>query len=114
MHQIRNMLLLLSMLLLIGCASTDKNAETLQPVQEGAESAGQVDTETALADSAAAGQEVEVAEEDEVYCTMVKPTGSRIPEKYCRTRADDERNREIARGWVDQVKNMPQQSIDSG
>ena len=110
----RTVLILLSIGLLVSCSTEVKR--TTQPLTggESIEGANQLDPNSALAESTTDDQQNEVTEGYEVYCTKVKPTGSRIPVKYCRTRSDDAKNREIARGWVDEVKKMPQQSIDGG
>ena len=114
MNNIRTVVGLLSIVLLLGCTQQVKDVEEQPLANENIDSVSQIDTEHALADASTGGDQDVVKAEDEVFCTMVKPTGSRIPVKYCRTVSDDDRNREIARGWVDQVKSMPQQSIDSG
>ena len=111
MRNSRFPIVLLAFGLLLGCAAETKKTDQSLPDSWQVDATGQFNTETALA---ATAKQSEEEDKNKVYCTMVKPTGSRIPKKYCRTRADDEKNREIARNWVNQARVAPRQGIDGG
>ena len=76
------------------------------------DNASEVVAQAELADANVGAEQVAVDPENERYCTKEYRTGSRIPVKYCRTRAQDEANREHSKGWLEKVKRMPQQSIE--
>ena len=111
-------LLVSAAVLLGGCASTASEPDpapgnVFEEVPT-AETAGSLELSEgealALAETAAANPEEAVAEVDPdnvKRCTKEVRTGSRIPKKYCRTKREDDLQREAGKAWIKTIQDKP-------
>ena len=71
--------------------------------------AGNPDSSPQVAEAAGDMEVVEVEGfKEKRHCTLVRPTGSRIAQRHCRTYREDDRAREASRAWLDRIKTRPQ------
>lgn len=110
-------LLISLVFILCSCASTDSSIESTPT--EAVPVSAQTDSiepgaNPELAGAGGDAEQTQVDDPNKEFCTKEHRTGSRIPVKYCRTKADDERNREHSKGWLEKVKKTPQHSVEVG
>ena len=86
--------ILVSIFAVAGCAGPLQETATPSAAKEASATAPVADTSGASA-------------ADELVCTSETPTGSKIPKRVCRTRAEMEQDREQAEELVRRGQNVP-------